>query len=61
MNFFVLKKCVHYAQPMGDTGLQLTPSVLVNVRVIMLPNNTFPGCIVDAHMCIEIAQKDMGF
>ena len=26
----------------------------------MLPNNTFPGCIVDAHMCIEIAQKDKG-
>ena len=61
MNSSVLKKCVHYAQPIGGTELQYAPSVLVNVRVTMLPNNTFPGCIVDAHMYIEIAQKDKGF
>ena len=37
------------------------PFLIVNVGVIMLPNNAFSGCIVDAHMRIEIAHKDKGF
>ena len=59
MIFFV-EKCVHCAQSVGGTELQQTPSILVNIRVTFL-NNTFPGSIVNAHMRIEIVQRNKGF